>query len=52
MRSRVSLEVERVVETFPAEGAQVPLDIRVTLHVPVQQSLEGECLVTNAATEL
>lgn len=39
VRPGVSLQVECVVETFSTEGAEVPLDIRVALHMPVQEPL-------------
>lgn len=42
--SGVSLQVERIVESFSAERAQISLHIRVTLHVTIQQSLESEML--------
>ena len=50
--SGVSLQVEGVIEAFPTEGAEVPLDVAVTLHVPVEQPLEGEGLGAHAALEL
>lgn len=52
VRARVSFQVERVVEPFAAEGTQIALDVRVTLHVPVQQPLEREALGAEAAREL
>lgn len=52
MGARVSLQVERVVEALSAEGAQVPFDVRVALHVPVQQTLQVERLCADAADEL
>lgn len=42
--SGVSFQIERIVESFSAECAQVSLYIRVTLHVTIQQSLESEML--------
>lgn len=47
----VPLQVERVVEAFPAVGAQVPLDVVVTLHVAVQHALVGEGLLADVAGE-
>lgn len=51
MRSGVSFQIERVIETLPAEGAQVALDVRMAFHVPIQQSLQGETLGAEAAGE-
>lgn len=39
VRSRVSLQVECVVEALTAERAQITLHVTVTLHVTIQQSL-------------
>ena len=50
--SRVSLQVESVVETFPTEGAEISLDVTVALHVPVEESLEREGLAADPAPEL
>lgn len=52
MRAGVPLEVERVVEALAAERAEVALDVRVALHVPVEQPLEREALRAEAAREL
>lgn len=52
MRAGVSLEVERVVESLAAERAEVALDVRVALHVPVEQPLQCEALGAQAAGEL
>lgn len=51
MRARVAFQIERVVESFAAEGTEIALDVRVTLHVSVEQSLEGETLGAEAARE-
>ena len=40
----MSLQIKGVVEAFSTEGAKVPLGVRVALHVPVEESLEGEGL--------
>lgn len=45
----VSLQVERVVEAFPAEAAQMPLRFIVTFKVTIQHALELERLLTNLA---
>jgi hypothetical protein len=47
----VSLQVECVVEAFAAERAQIPLHVRVTFHVPVEQSLEHKRLGADATGE-
>lgn len=47
MRADVSLEVEGVVETLPAEGAQMSLGLVVTLDVSVEHPLILEGLLTN-----
>jgi hypothetical protein len=49
--SRVSLQIEGVVESFAAERAQVSLHVRVTFHVTVQQALKGEVFGADAANE-
>lgn len=51
VRARVTLQVEGVVETLAAEGAQIPFDLRVTLHVPIQEALQRESFHTNATDE-
>lgn len=48
----VSLQVEGVVESLPAEGTQIALHVRVALHVPVQQSLQSETLGAESANKL
>ena len=50
--SGVSLQVEGVIEAFPTEGAEIPLDVTVTLHVPVKKSLQGESFAADPAAEL
>lgn len=52
MCAGVALKVKGVVETFATEGAQVTLDIRVALHMAVEESLEAECLGAHATHEL
>lgn len=52
VRPGVPLQVERIVESLAAEGAQVALDVRVALHVPIQQPLQGERLLAYPADEL
>lgn len=52
VRPRVPLQVEGVIEPFPAEGAEVPLDVGVALHVSVEQPLQREALGAHSAHEL
>lgn len=47
----VSLQVECVIEALPTVGAQVPLDVVVTLHVAIQHALVGEGLLADVASE-
>lgn len=47
----VSLQVEGIVESFAAERAQVPLHVRVTFHVTVQQTLKCEVFRADATHE-
>lgn len=49
MRSCVALEVKGVVESLPAESAQVSLHIRVTLEVTVEETLEVKGFSTDPA---
>ena len=52
MSSGVSLQVKGVIEAFPTEGAEIPLDVTVTLHVSVKKSLKGESFAADPAPEL
>ena len=52
MSPGVSLQVESVIEAFPTEGAEIPLDVTVTLHVPVKKPLQGESFAADPAAEL
>jgi len=47
--ARVPFQVKSVVEPFATEGAEVALDVTVTLHVTVQESLEAEGLGAEVA---
>ena len=47
----VSLQVKCVIEALATEGAEIPLDITVALHVSVEESLKGETFVTSSASE-
>ena len=48
----VSLQVERVVESFTAKRAQVALVVAVTLDVTVQEALERKDFVAGSTHEL
>jgi len=48
----VALQVKGVIEALSAEGAEIALGVAVALHVPVQQSLQGELLGAYPALEL
>lgn len=52
MRPGVPLQIESVIESFSTERAKVPLDIRMALHVPIEQTLECEAFVAHSATEM
>lgn len=52
MRSRVSFQVERIVEPLSADRAEVSLDVAVTLDVTIEQSPDGELLSADATHEL
>lgn len=49
--ARVPLQVERVVESFATKSAQIPFDVRVALHVPIEQPLQRERLRADVAGE-
>ena len=51
MRAGVPFEVEGVVEPLAAEGAEVPLDVAVALHVPVEEALQRERLLTHSTRQ-
>ena len=44
VRSRVSFQIEGIVEALATEGAEVALHVAVALHVPVQQPLQAKRL--------
>lgn len=50
--TRVTFQIKRVVESFAAESAKISLNIRVTFHVSVEESLQRERLGANSACEL
>ena len=52
MCSCVSLQIKGIIESFAAEGAKVALDIRVTLEMPVEKSLEVKVFPANPAAQL
>jgi hypothetical protein len=49
--SRVSLQVEGVVESLAAEGAEVPLHVAVAFHVAIQQAQQAEGFLTHPAEQ-
>lgn len=51
MRSRVSLQVERIVEALATEGAQVPFHIAMAFEVTVQQAGQRESFPTDITLE-
>lgn len=51
MRSRVPLKIEGIVESFPAKGAEIPLDVAVTFHVTVEKPLETKRLAAQPTLE-
>ena len=48
----VTFQIKGVIETLPAECAQVPLGVAMTLHVAVQQPLQCESLGTDPTCKL
>lgn len=52
MGACVSLQIERVIESFATERAQIAFDVRMALHVPIQQSLQRERFRADVAGEL
>lgn len=51
MRSRVSLQIERIIETFAAKCAQIPFDVRMAFHVSIQQPLQCKRFRTYVTSE-
>jgi len=51
MRPCVPLQIERIIEAFPAECTKITLHVTVTLHVAIQKSLETEILAAYATSE-
>lgn len=51
VRSRMPLQVERVVEALAAERAQIAFDVRMAFHVPIEQPLQRERLRADDAGE-
>lgn len=51
MGADVPLQVKRVVEALPTVGAEVSLDVVVTLHVAIKHALVGEGLLADVAGE-
>lgn len=51
VRPRVPLQIKRVIETLPAECAEITLHVTVTLHVAVQEPLKTKVLAAYATCE-
>lgn len=51
VRSRVPFQIERVVEAFAAERAEVTLHVAVTFHVTIEKPLQAEVFAAYAAGE-
>lgn len=45
-------QVKRVVKSLSAERAEISFDIRMTFHMPVEETLKCECFVTNTASKI
>ena len=52
MGTSVSFQVECVVESFAAEGAQITFDLAVAFDMSVEHALERKFLVAHAAYKL
>lgn len=39
MSTRVSFQIESIVESFTTEGTEISFDITVTFHVSIKKSL-------------
>ena len=48
----VTLEVKSVIEALSAEGAEIPLDVTVTLEMAVEETLQGKEFAADATPEL
>ena len=48
----VTLEVKSVIEALSTEGAEIPLDVTVTLEMAVEETLQGEEFAADSATKL
>lgn len=51
MSASVTLQVERVVETFAAKSAKIAFHVRMAFQMPIQKTHQRELLVANAATK-
>lgn len=51
MSPRVTLQIERVVESFPTERAEVAFDCAVAFYVTIEEPLQGELLLADFADE-
>ena len=48
----VTFQVKGIIKSFATESTQISLCITMTLHVPVQEALQGECLAAHTARHL
>lgn len=48
----MTFQIERVVESFATESAQIAFDFRMAFHVAIQQTLQRERFQANATYEL
>lgn len=51
VRSCVSFEIKRIVETLSAERTEIALHVAMTFHVTIEKSLETEGFTAHAAGE-
>jgi hypothetical protein len=51
MGASVTLQIERIVESFAAKSAEIAFHVRMTLEVSIQQTNQSKLLVANAATK-
>ena len=52
MGSCVTFQIKGIIKTFSTKSTQISLCITVTLHVPVEQALQGEGLAAHTARHL
>lgn len=52
MCTRMSLQIECVIETFSTKSAQISFNIRVTFHMSIEKTLQVERFIANLTMEL